>query len=77
MGLWGASQAMAFGLGGFLGAAAIDVMRLLLPDPGLAFAVVFTGEAAAFVAAAWLAARVGRPAAPDVELPVLPTAEAL
>ncbi|MEL7256195.1 MAG: PucC family protein, partial [Pseudomonadota bacterium] len=27
MGLWGAAQAVAFGLGGFLGAAAIDATR--------------------------------------------------
>ncbi len=77
MGLWGASQAISFGLGGFLGTVAIDATRAVVPDPGVAFALVFGTEAAAFVVAAWLATRVGRSAADDRVLPVLPTAEQL
>ena len=72
MGLWGASQAIAFGLGGFAGTAAIDLTRSLLPDPGAAFAVVFGAEGAAFLAAALLAARVGRTEADDHILPAMP-----
>ena len=37
MGLWGAAQAIAFGLGGFLGAVASDLARMLLDAPGLAY----------------------------------------
>jgi BCD family chlorophyll transporter-like MFS transporter len=62
MGLWGAAQAVAFGLGGFLGTAAIDLTRALLDSPATAYALVFCGEAAMFVAAAALAVRVTRPA---------------
>lgn len=54
MGLWGAAQAIAAGFGGLTGAAAVDLLRLGLPD-GPAFALVFTGEAALFLAAAVMA----------------------
>ena len=72
MGVWGAAQAMAFGLGGLAGAVAIDVVRLLLGDVGLSFAFVFALEAFTFLAAAILATRVGRTEADDRELPFLP-----
>jgi BCD family chlorophyll transporter-like MFS transporter len=64
VGLWGAAQALAFGLGGFLGTAAADAARLLIASPALAYGVVFAGEAVLFLASALLAARIGRPAAP-------------
>jgi BCD family chlorophyll transporter-like MFS transporter len=69
MGLWGAAQAIAFGLGGFLGTAASDLARHLLDSPGMAYAAVFAGEGLLFLVAAVLAARVGarptvRPAPP-------------
>lgn len=54
MGLWGASQAMAAGFGGLLGAAAVDAMRLLAPD-ALAFGAVFVVEAGLFAIAAVMA----------------------
>ena len=57
MGLWGAAQAIAFGLGGFLGTAAVDVARHALSDPSTAYASVFLGEAVLFLASAVLAAR--------------------
>jgi BCD family chlorophyll transporter-like MFS transporter len=60
MGLWGAAQAIAFGLGGFLGAASVDLMRALTDDPLTAYATVFTIEACLFVAAAWFAMRGGQ-----------------
>ena len=56
MGMWGAAQAVAFGLGGFCGAAASDLARMLIPAPGLAYGVVFAAEAALFVFAARIAA---------------------
>jgi BCD family chlorophyll transporter-like MFS transporter len=56
MGLWGAAQAVAFALGGFMGTAVVDIMRWWLGSPTTAFAVVFLIEAALFVTAAGLAA---------------------
>lgn len=77
MGVFGAAQAVAFGLGGFLGAAAIDATRLALGDVSSAFALVFGFEGMMFLAAAVLAARVGKSAADDTKLPMLPAGEHL
>lgn len=55
IGLWGAAQAIAFGVGGFLGAAAIDAARALFSDATLAFGFVFAIEAVLFLVAARLA----------------------
>jgi BCD family chlorophyll transporter-like MFS transporter len=55
MGVWGAAQAVAFGLGGLGGTVAIDVMRWLLGSLPLSYAVVFGSQATLFAAAAWLA----------------------
>ena len=55
MGLWGAAQALAFAVGGFVGTAAIDLTRSLLADPAFAYGLVFCLEATAFVVAAGLA----------------------
>lgn len=57
MGVWGASQAIAFGLGGLTGAVGVDLARRLLADDGAAFQLVFGIEAAAFLCAAILAIR--------------------
>ena len=57
MGLWGASQAIAAGFGGLTGAALADLMRGVLPVES-AFGAVFTLEAALFLAAAAMAARI-------------------
>lgn len=59
MGLWGASQAIAFGLGGLLGATLVDIARALVGEPSLAYAAVFALEATLFMVAAWLGASVG------------------
>jgi BCD family chlorophyll transporter-like MFS transporter len=59
MGLWGAAQAIAFGMGGFTGAAGLDAARALLPSTADAFVLVFAGEAILFVVAAVLALRIG------------------
>jgi BCD family chlorophyll transporter-like MFS transporter len=58
MGLWGAAQAIAFGLGGLAGTVAVDLARLATDDVAFAYASVFALEGAAFLAAALLAARV-------------------
>ncbi|EED36387.1 light harvesting pigment MFS transporter Bch2 [Luminiphilus syltensis NOR5-1B] len=54
MGLWGASQAIAFALGGFLGTVAVDVSRQFITEPALAYGLVFTAEGVLFLAAAKL-----------------------
>jgi BCD family chlorophyll transporter-like MFS transporter len=57
MGMWGAAQALAFGIGGFLGAAASDLARHFLGVDGPAYAIVFAAESAMFLLAAVLASR--------------------
>lgn len=57
MGVWGASQAIAFGLGGLTGAVGVDFARAALGNDGAAFQLVFMIEAAAFLLAAILAIR--------------------
>jgi BCD family chlorophyll transporter-like MFS transporter len=57
MGLWGAAQALAFGLGGFIGASAVDVGRRLLGADAPAFELVFAFEALIFLGAAMIAVR--------------------
>ncbi len=59
MGLWGAAQAIAFGLGGFLGTVALDSVRALTGEVGPSFAVVFAGEAALFFVSALIATKIG------------------
>ncbi len=68
MGLWGSAQAIAFGLGGFLGTALVDLARLAVGAPEAAYALVFSGEALAFLAAAVLASRVGGSASDGARL---------
>jgi BCD family chlorophyll transporter-like MFS transporter len=60
MGMWGAAQAVAFGMGGFLGAAASDLARHLLGVNGPAYALVFAMESVLFLFAAFLASGIGR-----------------
>ena len=57
MGLWGAAQAIAAGFGGLTGAALVDVSRLSFSD-AQAFGAVFVFEAALFLAAAVMAAKI-------------------
>ncbi len=57
MGLWGAAQAVAAGFGGLTGALLVDILRRLLTD-AQAFGSVFLFEAALFVIAALMAAKV-------------------
>ncbi len=71
MGLWGAAQAVAFGLGGLLGTAASDLARWLIGTPGLAYASVFLFEGLLFLVSARLAAQVGQPSTAAVERPAV------
>jgi MFS transporter, BCD family, chlorophyll transporter len=51
MGLWGAAQAIAFGLGGIIGTTAVDVATHLSGTPVIAYASVFATEAVLFLIA--------------------------
>lgn len=62
MGLWGAAQAIAFGLGGIGATLAVDISRLVLANISSAYAVVFVLQALLFFWAARLAAGVYQPA---------------
>ena len=57
MGVWGASQAIAFGIGGLLGALGVDIARRSGGDDATAFQLIFVIEATAFMLAAFLALR--------------------
>jgi len=73
MGLWGAAQAIAFGIGGFAGAVASDIARSVIADPAHAYGIVFAGEALLFLLAARLAAAIGsRPAEPHLAFAASP-----
>ncbi len=61
MGVWGASQAIAFGLGGLLGALGVDFARRANQGDGDAFQLIFALEAGLFIIAAGLALRATRP----------------
>jgi BCD family chlorophyll transporter-like MFS transporter len=72
MGLWGAAQAIAFGLGGFAGTVAIDVTRAFIASPGFAYALVFACEGVLFVVSAVMALRItGVPVKRAVHDPVV------
>ncbi len=64
MGVWGAAQAISFGLGGFLGTVAIDIARYTTGNDATSFAIVFSMEALLFLMSALIAMRIGlKPAA--------------
>lgn len=73
MGLWGAAQAVAFGLGGLIGTGASDLARWALGSPSAAYSAVFLFEAALFAVAALLAMRLGQMASPGAEPVVSPS----
>lgn len=58
MGVFGAAQAIGFGLGSFGGTVAVDIMRAMLTSDARAYGIVFGGEALVFLIAAGLALRV-------------------
>lgn len=70
MGLWGAAQAIAFALGGFLGTVVADLGRWAIGSAVPAYALVFALEAGLFLIAAQLAAALGRdaPGRPALDL---------
>ena len=73
MGLFGAAQAIAFGLGSFIGTALVDIMRALTPQDALAYGSVFAVEGLVFFVAAVLALRLTSPhAAPRGDTAMMP-----
>jgi BCD family chlorophyll transporter-like MFS transporter len=71
MGLWGAAQAIAFGVGGLVGTAAVDGMRAVTGTIPLSYAAVFAVEAVLFLVSAWMALLIASPA----RRPVTPRAQ--
>lgn len=61
MGFWGGAQAVAYALGGFLGAAGSDVARLGLGSPALGYSAVFFVQGLLFLCAAALVSRSAAP----------------
>jgi MFS transporter, BCD family, chlorophyll transporter len=59
LGLWGAAQAFAFGIGGFVGTASVDLARVLLGVTEASYAIVFAAEGLLFLLSGVLAARLG------------------
>ena len=60
MGVWGAAQAIAFGLGGMAGTGVVDLVRWASESVATAYAVVFCAQGALFLVAGWLALRMPR-----------------
>lgn len=63
MGLFGAAQAGAYAIGGFLGALGSDIARAYFASAAAGYAVVFLAEAVLFVVAAGIILRAALPAA--------------
>ena len=63
MGLWGAAQAIAFGCGGVVGTAAVDVARHFLGSPSAAYSLLFAVQGVLFILATGLAVRLTAAAA--------------
>ncbi|ABG29879.1 MFS transporter [Roseobacter denitrificans] len=61
MGLFGAAQAIAFGLGSFAGTAMVDLMRWITSQDAVAYGSVFAIEGLVFLVAAVLALRLTSP----------------
>jgi len=66
MGLWGAAQAIAFGLGGLAGTVLCDIGRAVTGAAGPAYAMVFVAEAALFLFSAVLAWKIGATTRPTI-----------
>ena len=59
MGVWGAAQAIAFGLGGFSGTVGVSVTQAITGNIPFSYALVFSIEACLFIASALIAIRIG------------------
>ena len=72
MGVFGAAQAVAFGLGSFLGTAATDIMRHLVTSDALAYGAVFAAEGVVFLIAAMLAVNLSTETAVNHDTALVP-----
>jgi BCD family chlorophyll transporter-like MFS transporter len=63
MGVWGAAQAVAFGLGGIIGTAMVDVSQWLLDSVAVSYALAFVVQASLFLGATIMAISLSREAA--------------
>ncbi|MFK8017058.1 MAG: BCD family MFS transporter [Gammaproteobacteria bacterium] len=63
MGVWGAAQAVAFGLGGILGTGTVDLAMWWFSNTTLAYALAFILQASLFLGATLMAISLGREAA--------------
>ena len=61
MGLFGASQAIAFAAGGFVGTVIVDILKFITHSNEVSYGAVFGLEAALFIYSALLAWRLRRP----------------
>ncbi len=59
MGVWGAAQAIAFGLGGFSGTVGVSATQAITGNVPFSYALVFGIEACLFVVSAIIAIRIG------------------
>ena len=68
IGVWGAAQGFAFGLGILAAAAAVDLFQWTFGTAATAYALAFAGLGALFLVAGWLALRMGglRPLSPRI-----------
>ena len=75
MGLWGAAQAVAFAVGGFLGTSIVGSSRYLFGSSAIAYAIVFIIESVLFLVAASFVTEANRVAqcASREHLPVVST----
>ena len=76
MGLWGAAQALAFGIGGLLGTMASDIAHWLMSSDGSAYSSVFALEALMFLVSAALAWKIRVSSAADHSRDAAPTPRA-
>jgi BCD family chlorophyll transporter-like MFS transporter len=71
MGLFGASQAIAFAAGGFLGTITADILKFITQSSAASYGTVFGLEAALFIISAVLALRIGAAPRAAVQRPML------
>jgi BCD family chlorophyll transporter-like MFS transporter len=57
MGMWGAAQAVAFGLGGVVGTASVDIARVALGSAAAAYSLLFIIQGVLFAFSTYLAFR--------------------
>jgi BCD family chlorophyll transporter-like MFS transporter len=73
MGLWGAAQALAFGLGGVAGTLTVDIIRHASGSVQYAYSTVFAIQAVLFAVSAVLAVQVMRRAGDSATRPARET----